>query len=183
MMPAMFDKLPNLIDPIYAVQHEKCYEARVQQAIFPRLKELTLSQENAVEVSIQFYYDKVLRFPAFEMSLKTTFLLECQRSLTPFEYEAEASIKGVFVETLALVEDLPNNVEIYELDGLENDKLSLIELIEDELLLSIPIAPINECAQMDYQNSADEAVFSKEAQKELKTKTNPFAALKGLNSK
>lgn len=181
MIPAMFDKLPNWIDPIYSAQHNKYYDARVKQDLFPRLKEQTLSQDKMVEVSIQFYYDKLLRFPAFKMSLKTTFVLECQRSLEPFEFETEISVNGVFVETLTLVEEVPNNVEIYELEGLENDKLSLVTLIEDELLLSIPLAPINDCAEMAYENSPEEVLSSTEAHKELKTKKSPFAALKGLN--
>lgn len=174
---AMFNKLPNLIDPIVSVQHDKCFEARVNQGLFPRLIKQTLSQENDVDVSIQFFYDKVLRFPAFEMSLATSLTLECQRSLTAFDYPCEAKVKGIFVESMALVEDVPEDVEIYELSP-DEEKISLIELVEDELLLCIPLAPINESTELNYQS--DEPQEDLEPQEEIETKPNPFAALKGL---
>ncbi len=172
----MFNKLPKLIDPIVAVQHDKCFVARVNQGLFSRLVKLTLCQENEVEVSIQFFYDKVLRFPAFKMSLSTTLILECQRSLTPFEYLCEASVKGIFVESMALVEDIPEDVEVYELSA-DEEKISLIELVEDELLLCIPLAPVNESTEMDYLSHE---LHDNLEEKKIQTKPNPFAVLQGL---
>lgn len=177
-MRAMFDKLPNFIDPIVSVQHNKCFAVSVNQGLFPRLVEQTLSQENDVEISIEFYYDKVLKFPAYRMQLKTILVLECQRSLTAFNYPVEVEIEGVFIESLALAEEVPDNVEIYELEG---ETISLMDLVEDELLLQIPLSPINPSTKMDYDFQADEIELEAEKE-EFETKPNPFAALKGLKT-
>jgi len=174
----MFDKLPDLIDPVYSAQHNKQFVARVNQARFPRLKEQLFSAENDVEVTVQFYYHKQFRMHAFDMQLKTVFELECQRSLQPFDYPITSSVTGVFVESAALAEELPSEIEVYEIS---EEKISLIELIEDELLLNIPLAAINDQSEMAYDNQLEDEEISLEVD-ELEKKENPFAVLQGLKN-
>ncbi len=176
---AMFNKLPNFVDPIVSVQHNKCFVARVNQGLFPRLVQYTLSQENEVDVSIQFFYDKVLRFPAFKMSLKTVLMLECQRSLTAFEKKCEVEVKGVFVESMSLIEDIPDDVEVYELLP-DEEKISLINLVEDELLLCVPLSPVNAFTEIDYPLGESQNSLEAIENKDIQTKPNPFAVLQGL---
>lgn len=175
----MLNKLPNLIDPIHAVQHHKRFDARVNQGLFPRLVDATLSHDNDVEISISFYYDRGLKFPAFEMQLNTTLVLECQRSLKAFDYPFQAKVKGVFVESLALADDVPEEVEVYELTS---ETISLMEMVEDELLLNIPLAPIDESSEM-LLTSVGTLPETAEAEIELESKPNPFAVLQGLGKK
>ncbi len=172
----MFNKLPKFVDPIASVQHNKCFVASVNQGLFSRLAEFTISQENDVEVSIHFFYDKALGFPAFKMSLTTVLVLECQRSLTSFEYLCEAEVKGLFVESMSLVEDIPEDIEIYELSP-DEEKISLFDLVEDELLLCVPLSPINESTEIDYQSDESQENLEEEI---VATKPNPFAVLQGL---
>ncbi|GAB6034086.1 YceD family protein [Galenea microaerophila] len=174
----MLDKLPNLIDPIDFVNHHKQIKARVNQSEFPRLvAQLVDGGQNnrSVEVEMRFFYDKTLKFPAFEMQVKSCLSVECQRSLQPFDIEVNSQVKGIFTESMTLAEDLPSEVEIYEIG---DERISLLELIEDELLLSIPLSPINEQAPMAWQEASDETV-----EQEAEQKPNPFAALEALKSK
>lgn len=173
---AMLKKLPNIIDPIHAVQHDKLFVARVNQGLFPRLVDATESQENDIDVSIQFFYDRVLKFPAFEMQLSGTLVLQCQRSLKTFDYPFQTKVKGIFVESMALVEDVPEEVEVYELSS---ETICLMELVEDELLLTIPLAPVDETTEM-YIHSVGTLPKLAEDNNKLETRTNPFAALQGL---
>jgi uncharacterized protein len=175
----MFNKLPELIDPIYSVNHNKHFMGRVNQARLKRLAEMVLSTDHDVEVQLEFYYDKVLRFPAFVMKLKTNLNLQCQRSLKPFDYPVETEVKGIFTESMALIDDLPADIEVYDL---EEGKVSPLEWIEDELLLCVPIAPINEQSAMDYANDlmSDAATPKKQPSDEVFQKPNPFAVLQGL---
>ncbi len=148
----------------------------------PRLQQLVEASDRAVDVELSFFYDKVLKFPAFVMKLDTELNLICQRSLAPFDFKVKAEVKGVFVESMALVDDLPSDVEVFELGG---DKISLAEWIEEELLLAVPMIPINPEAGMAYQNDfSDESstleTNSSVAQDEPESKPNPFAALQGL---
>lgn len=176
-MRAMFDNLPDFIDPVYCAQHNKQYTARVNQASFPRLRQQLLADDLDVEVSVHFYNHRQFKMHAFDLQVKTQFQLECQRSLKPFSLEVASSVTGVFVESMALAEDLPSEVEVYEL---ETDKISLIGLIEDELLLQIPMVPINEVSSMDYDNQVEDELSEPET--ELTQKPNPFAVLQGLKN-
>ncbi|WP_172959677.1 YceD family protein [Thiomicrorhabdus aquaedulcis] len=175
----MFDKLPELIDPIYSVNHNKHFVGRVNQARLKRLADMVLSADREVEVQLDFYYDRALRFPAFVMKLKTNLNLQCQRSLKPFDYAVETEVKGIFTESMALIDDLPADIEVYDLEG---GKVSPLGWIEDELLLCVPIAPIDEQNSMDYENDSIPDVVAKETvlQEEAFKKPNPFAVLQGL---
>jgi len=174
-MRAMFDNLPDLIDPVYCAQHNKHYTARVNQADFSRLKKLLFADDLAVEVSVRFYYHRAFKLHAFDLQVKTQFQLECQRSLKPFKLDVESAVTGVFVESMTLAKDLPSEVEVYKL---ETEKVSLISLIEDELLLQLPLAPIDENSTMDYENLVEGNLSEQEA--ELTQNPNPFAVLQGL---
>lgn len=174
MIRAMFDKLPDLIDPIYSAQHHKRFTARVNQRKFPRLVERLVEPKYDVEVDVQFYRHPVHKLVAFDLHLETVLNLRCQRSLNPFDYQVHADVTGVFVESMSLAAELPNDIEVYELP---EDKLSLVELIEDEVLLCVPLSPIDENAKMAYENPPEVEMQTSD---ELKNKENPFALLKGL---
>jgi len=178
----MFNKLPELIDPIYSVNHDKRFVGRVNQRRLKRLVDVVNEIDREVDVQLDFFYDKALKFPAFTMKIETSLNLQCQRSLKAFDLPVATEIKGVFTETLALTQDLPADVEVYELGS--EDKMSLYELIEEELLLCVPLAPMNnDSSAPDYEGASEEAddgnqqglVEDDEAQK-----PNPFAVLQGL---
>ncbi|QCU89885.1 YceD family protein [Thiomicrorhabdus sediminis] len=175
----MFNKLPELIDPIYSVNHNKRFTGSVNQSRLKRLVEAVVDADREVEVQLDFFYDKALKFPAFIMKLNTSLNLQCQRSLQAFDLPVNTEVKGVFTESLALTEDLPTDVEVYELDG---EKVSPFDWIEEELLLCVPLAPIDESssapaykAESPEANKKSQGLIDDEAQK-----PNPFAALQGL---
>ncbi|QKI88919.1 YceD family protein [Thiomicrorhabdus xiamenensis] len=176
----MLNKLPDYIDPIYAVKHDKHYVGRVNMSQFTRLAEQVESASQDATVDIRFYYDKALGFPAFELNVEAVLNLQCQRSLNTFDFPVKAHMKGVFTESMALVEDLPKEVEAFELEG---DKISLLGLVEEELLLCVPMVPIDESSEMAYQNADDDGQIedSTNGSEEPKSeKQNPFAVLQGL---
>ena len=180
----MFDKLPEFIDPIAAVNHHKRIAGRVNQSRLKRLYEVCLEAQGDVDVDIQFYYDKAVKFPAFEMTLKSLMVLECQRSLSSFTFPVETTVKGVFTETMSLIEDdVLQEYEVFELSE-DEDRISLYDLVEEELLLAIPMIPVNQETEIpsDYISDADEAAEPTESldQADSNSKPNPFAALKAL---
>ncbi len=175
----MLNKLPEWIDPLNSVNHNKRFTSRVNQARFKRLAEVVESTDADVEIQLDFFYDKVLKFPAFVLKIETSLSLQCQRSLTTFELPVSSEVKGVLTESMALAEDLPTDVEVYEL---ESDKISPYEWIEEELLLCVPLAPINEQSSVpDFEDSIDVVEPSEaESLDESDDRPNPFAALQGL---
>ncbi|GAB6069818.1 23S rRNA accumulation protein YceD [Thiomicrorhabdus hydrogeniphila] len=176
----MFNKLPDFIDPIYAVNHNKRFNGRVNQSRLKRLVEVVNEADREVDVQIEFFYDKVLRFPAFTMKIETSLNLQCQRSLELFDLPVTSEVKGVFTETLALTQDLPADVEVYELDG---ENISLFELVEEELLLTVPLAPIDESRSLPKIKGASNKADANNQQGEIDDSTqkpNPFAMLQEL---
>ncbi len=173
----MLNKLPNFIDPLYYSQQKKQYTVSIKQSVFLRLIEQVVATNNNVDISIEFYRHKKLRLPAFDLKIKANLLLKCQRSLQNFEHVIQIAITGVFVESKYLEYEVDDSIEVYEL---LNEKISLLDLIEDELLLAIPLSPIDEMAEVIYKNKdpVAEDLFSQ--QEPLIKKENPFAALKKL---
>ena len=186
----MFDNLPDYIDPIASVNHHKRFQGRVNQAKLKRLVDAIAETNGDVLVDIQFYYDKAVKFPAYKMKLETNLLLECQRSLGSFEYPVTSESQGVLTETMALVDDLPSDFEVLELDP-EEERISLHQWVEEELLLSIPMVPIDENAKMLIEQEDDVQDGLPEGRSEsndlheevIESKPNPFAALKALKDK
>lgn len=177
----MLNKLPDFIDPLYAVKHDKHYVGSVKLSRLKRLCEQLAdngSDDREVQVDIKFYYDKVIRFPVFEMKLTTELNLQCQRSLNSFSLPVDAEVKGVFTESMALVDDLPDDLEVFELD---DEKFSLYGLVEEELLLCVPMVPVDENSSIDYENTYDDhSESTDDSQESQSAKPNPFAVLQGL---
>ena len=180
----MFNKLPELIDPINSVNHNKHIVARVNQARLKRLASLVQDSDRDVMVDLEFYYDKVLRMPAFTMKLETCLDLQCQRSLEQFDLPISSIVKGVMTQSMALVEEVPSDVDIFEIQ--EDEKISLPEWVEDELLLCVPLSPTKEGSAIMYENTFESAEKDKipsdkvALHKVTDSRPNPFAVLQGL---
>ncbi len=170
----MLKKLPDFVDPINAVSHDKQFVGSVNQARLPRLVEHLIDAKNEVEVDLQFYYDKGAKLPAAEMKVATTLNLQCQRSLEAFDFPVDHQVKVVFIEALALAEDLPEDLEVFELS---DERISLLEWVEEELLLCVPMVPMSRDSHMPEFENDD---LQQETPVEEEAKPNPFAALKAL---
>lgn len=72
--------------------------------------------------------------------VKSELNLECQRCLKPFEKSLESEF---WVSPVRSSEDAKGLPEKYDPVFLESDKLSLAHLVEEELILSLPIAPMH----------------------------------------
>lgn len=180
----MFNKLPELIDPINSVNHNKHIVARVNQVRLKRLAALVQDSDREVMVDLEFYYNKALRLPAFTMKLETSLSLQCQRSLEIFDFPVTSVVKGVMTQSMAVIEDLPSDVDVFEIQ--EDEKVSLPEWVEDELLLCMPMSPTKEGSSVEYENTFESAeqekILSEDSGLEETTSSrpNPFAVLQGL---
>ena len=110
------------------------------------------------------------------LQAEATLPLVCQRCLTPVDVElaVDRSFRFVADEATAAAED----------DDAEEDLLALsrsfdlLELVEDELLMEVPVAPMHEtCPEPVKMSAADPDFETAGAQRE-----NPFAVLGKLKS-
>jgi uncharacterized protein len=105
---------------------------------------------------------KKMQLPSLRLELEAVLPVLCQRCLE--EMPIGLSLKFDYVIAEAVPPEFDENDEI---DWLEPSQyMNLNELIEDELLIAMPIAPVHEasCTKTSMQSGE---------------KPNPFAALKG----
>lgn len=105
-------------------------------------------------------------------------MLECQRCLEVYSHPLSVEFKLVLVQSEAEAEHLADEYEPLLTD---REQIRTAELIEDELMLALPIVAMHanedDCSvQLDRQQGmADEAAEQH--------KPNPFEALKALKRK
>jgi uncharacterized protein len=166
-------ELPVTVDFVRQVELNRTIEGIYPISKFARLGEVLLSNEGYVTAKLEF--TNSIGIPSLRGKVSAKLLVECQRCLNPVEIEVSGRFKFALVNSEEEFELLPEEFEPYLLEGEEQ---SVIELIEDELLLSLPMVTIHEedCSEyMAKQNSEIKAAIEAEKQAE-----HPFAALKAL---
>jgi len=106
-------------------------------ARLPRLAGLLHSKAGSVRASLQFRQRGLGRLAAM-LELATTVELTCQRCLEPFELPIAERTELTFVEPGEAGTSIPEEVEPVELD---DGRLLPARLIEDELIVAIPLVP------------------------------------------
>ena len=164
-------KLPIKIDPVRCAAKRLDYVGVVERPQLQRLGESVVDVLDDVEASLSFGTD-AQGLTVIEGSAQTRVMLECQRCGEHFEYHCDVGF--VYSPLSAKVEEdeLPDVYEPIELD--ENGEIDLLQLLEDEIILSLPIVPMHaehECKQAGAQMSWGEIEPADE-------RPNPFAALK-----
>ncbi len=138
-----------------------------------RLAEFLLNTDGNVQVKLAF--GDSAGFAALKGLVTAKVQLQCQRCLQPLEVELSGQFKFALVNNEEDISLLPEEFEPCLLDAEEQ---SVVELIEDELLLCLPmVANHNEdcSAYMMQKNKAVAAKINAE-----KAAEHPFAALKAL---
>ena len=161
--------LPETINFMRQVELNRTIEGDYPLVKMGRLSKILVSNEGDVAVKIEF--GRSAGFACLKAKVSAKLLVQCQRCLKPIETEVAGDFKFALVKSEEEFELLPEEFEPYLLEGEEQ---SIISLIEDELLLSLPMVTVHENACSDFMTSQEKAI---EAAKEAE---HPFAALKAL---
>ena len=148
------------------------FEGRIPLATMTRLRDSLLQPDGDVRYQLAFGTD-ALRLPFAELRIDAELPLECQRSLQRFLLPVR------LVQRLGLIRDeadeaaLPPGYEplLVPADGM----LRPAELVEDELILALPVVPVSpeaEAVTREFAPTAEEVA-----------KASPFAGLAGLKTK
>ena len=123
-------------------------DGELELAGLPRLAGLLHSTAGSVRASLQFR-QRGLGALAATLDLDTTVELTCQRCLEPFAQPIKERLELMLVEPGASADSVPEGYEAVEL---ENGRLFPAGLIEDELIVSIPLVPkharIEDCGSL-----------------------------------
>jgi len=133
-------------------------------------------ETNKVDVTLEFGVDiQGIKFLSGHITAPVK--LVCQRCMKAMDFNVDANIKLAMVKSTEEAEELP---DMYEPLLVDEPELSLVELIEDELMLALPIVAL-------HSNDNCSAVVEKELQGtqalETEAKPNPFVVLAQLKNK
>jgi uncharacterized protein len=134
------------------------------------------------QVEAQFGFHEVQGFPALEGALAAQVEVICQRCLEVFLLPLAAELKLAFVGREEDEAEVPAD---FEAVVLQDWRLSLRDLVEDELLLSFPLVPMHPvgssaCRPAVKVLSEEEAVGLPVEPVVEEVKANPFAGLKNM---
>jgi uncharacterized protein len=165
-------KLPITIDPYKSSQRRLVCEGAFELSGMNRLLEVCEPCSGQVKVSVKFNVDE-LGLVVITGQGSTAVTLSCQRCTQAFDHALEVNFTFSPVKKAEDAAELPSYYDAIELD--ENGEVNLRELVEDELLLEIPLIPMHQ--PKDCQAPSD-SVWG-ELPEEL-DKPNPFDVLKQL---
>ena len=169
MQTQLQDMLPETVNFMRQVERNRVIEGVYPLSKFARLNESLQSNDGFISVRIEFGH--CVGFACLRAKVSAKLLVECQRCLKPMETEVTGNIKFALVNSEDEFELLPDELEPYLLEG---DEQSIIDIIEDEVLLSLPMVTVHENDCSDFMSRQQEII---KAEKEA---SNPFAALKAL---
>ena len=142
-----------------------------------RLVSLIESDEGEARFRARFSYDRQ-KHVVIDLFVEAELTLLCQRSLAPYSEPVRRRSQLVVVESLSEQDSLPAD---YDPVLVENHRMALLEVVEDELLLGVPQVPRNPAVK-EIQMSTDGKKISPSVRSEEPLQ-RPFAGLADLMKK
>lgn len=168
----MQKRLPERIQPYRACERGLILEGDCPLSALTRLAGALYESNGSVAAVLRFGYDEEHN-PVITGHVEGELTLQCQRCMAPYAHPIRVEIRLALAHSLRESEGLTS---AYEPFIAEADDASLYELIEDELILNLPVVarhPEGQCLErIEERLHADV-----EPQRE-----NPFAVLKRLKS-
>jgi DUF177 domain-containing protein len=116
-----------------------------------RLRGLLHSDSGSVEATLRFR-QRGDGWLASEVEYRADVELICQRCLEPFRQELEERVNVVIADSDSLPTTVPTGFEPFEL---EDGRLQPVQLIEDEVIVAIPLVPkharVEDCGSLARQ--------------------------------
>ncbi|NHI00797.1 23S rRNA accumulation protein YceD [Oceanimonas sp. MB9] len=169
-------KLPIKVDPARCANKRLDYQGVYAAELMPRLAESTQGIHGDIDASLSFGTDaQGLRVMTGHARAQVA--LQCQRCNELFDTTIESEFTYTPLRRDAEAPELPEAYETFEAD--EFGEVNLVEIIEDELILALPLVPAHEnehCAEGKYDLSYGDIPEAEE-------RPNPFAILEELKRK
>jgi len=165
----MSHTVPDVLDAWRMVAARREFEGRIPLAAMTRLGSSLFDTEGEVRFRLSFGID-ALRVSYVELEIEAELPLECQSSLKRFVLPVRISQRLGLIRDEADEAALPEEYEALLVDA--DAMVRPAELVEDELILGLPvvaIAPDAEVVERDFAPPIEEAAAA-----------NPFTALAGF---
>ena len=172
MSNQLTSRVPESLDAWRMVAASCEFTGRIPLRAMTRLRGSLLDGEGEVRYVLGFGTD-ALRVPFAQLQIEAELPLECQRSLQRFVLPVRLQQRLGLIRDEADEAALPPDYEalLVPADGM----LHPAELVEDELILALPVVPVSpeaEAVTREFAPTAEEVA-----------KASPFAGLAGLKTK
>lgn len=164
---AVSSALPEIVDPWRMVQARRSFSGRLPLASLRRLATSLAATEGEVEYELDFGKDE-FGVSGVHVRASAALPLTCQRSLEVFAFPVKLDSRLGFIVREDDEAALPSGYEPWLLDPAG---LHPADLIEDELILALPLVPVKPGTQELQREWKEDAA-------EAEAKPNPFAVLK-----
>ncbi len=161
--------IPQKIRVSTAVVRREHYVGELALNGLPKLSGLLVGDAGVVQVDLLAC--KIMDLPALTGVMEGVLHLECRRCDKPYQTPLRHELDLRLVSSEEEEERLMQDCEPY---WVQDDELALRDLLEDELLLALPMLPRCDSCE-NIVNGAAESAPTQEPRRE-----NPFAALKKL---
>jgi len=174
----MHQKLPKELDPFRLAQNGLTIEGQLPLSDLPRLAQLLLSDEGEVSIKMAFDVDEIgTAYMKGEFSVVGS--ITCQRCMEPMLLDLNVNCLLAMVIGERKVEGLTEQYDPWVLEN--SDPVLLSTVVEDELILSLPLVPKHQQACLPDEawsvgdSMIDESIDDKPV--------SPFAVLSTLKTK
>lgn len=164
----MLHTITSLADAKKLCVRGQVVEERFPLTRFPRLLSLLADGNGDIEYQLVFEQDLV-GHPSVAMTIRGALPLICQRTLQRFLLPVDLRSRLVFLANEAQEAEVPPDCEWLVLDG---DPRSCNDLVEDELIMALPVVPLSQSPMPDVAAN-DEAEVPAPVRR-------PFAVLEQL---
>lgn len=163
-------KFPRLLDPRKFAQKGVQLEGFIAVGDMPRLAGLLLNEEPELQAVLEFDMDDQ-RMRTIVGSAKGIVQVSCQRCLEAVDFSLEAELNLAIVWDEEKANKLPKSIDPLILPEGTAD---IYSVIEDELLLSLPMVTYHK------ENCIEKTVFGDEIEADKEEVKNPFQILEQL---
>ncbi|MCK7458538.1 23S rRNA accumulation protein YceD [Idiomarina aminovorans] len=171
-------RIPITVDPVKSANKKLAYDGVVPGKTLKRLQESLVNSCPDPEATVEFGIDEQ-GISYFAGEAKVAVKVLCERCNTPLDVDILAQFAYAPVTKRQVADDFPDSYEAIEVNDF--GEVNLHGLIEDELILAMPLAPKHDAKACQVDRDAmtwgeiDESVDEES--------DNPFAALQELKRK
>lgn len=165
--------LPESVDAWRMVSARRSFEGELPVVAMKRLGDALAGTEGTARYELDFGRDE-FGTAYLDVRVQAPLTLTCQRSLEPFVLPVAVDSRLGLIRSERDEAALPPQVE--PLLIADDGKLSLVDVIEDELLLALPLVPVNPDSTLPEEvvGPSPEEISSE------RRSDNPFAVLREL---
>lgn len=172
------ERLPVHIDPIRMAESRRLLQGHLALVEMTRLGEALEDTDGEVAVSLEFGTDNEgIRYMRGRIQAEVS--LECQRCLESMRYPIDSEFALALVHSAAEAEALPSHYEPLLVEG---EPLFLRDIIEDELILALPIVAVHAPEECRLDSSLGQKAGEPHNDTGTTEKDNPFSVLADLKT-